>query len=267
MGVFLYPPPPNYAVIITEDKGGIVDQYQDAATRYKAEGRRVEIRGRCRSACTLALTVPNVCVGPGAVVAWHHAYEKYTHKIRPEVTSSMLKNLPSAIRNRLDGKIQEDYTPATTLDYSQLLSLGIPDCDSNPDKINNVKTTITFNYQAMKPQENTANQVVSLEEKKRIEWEKYWSWANSVSASQFGQVNIKHFCFDNTECSNNIYYWDKESNYVTAIEYVQDHKVVRRKVCRAEEADAEEMICTDWLTEKSIKYEYDLLSGRYEKVS
>jgi hypothetical protein len=267
MGIFLYSPPPGYAVVINEDRGGIVQAYQDAAARYTAEGRKVEIRGSCRSACTLALTVPNVCVASGAVVAWHHAYEPTSKKIRPEVTSSMLKKLPPAIRSRIDGKIQENYTPEATLDYSQLLSLGVPDCDSNPYKTKTVKADIAFNYQAMKPHENIANQVLSFEEQKKNEWDKYWFWANSVSASQFGMVNIKHFCFDNNECSNNIYYWDKESNYVTAIEYVQDHRVIRRKVCRAAEADAEEMICTDWLTEKSIKYEYDLLSGKYEKVS
>lgn len=267
MGVFLYPPPPGFAVVITEDKGGIVQAYQDAATLYTSQGRRVEIRGHCRSACTLALTVPNVCVGRGAVVAWHHAYEKYTGRLRPEVTNSMLKNLPPAIKSHIDGKIQQNYTPETTLDYSQLVRLGIQDCDTNPYKINNVRAAIAYNYQAMNPQDNNTNQLLSFEEKKKIEWEKYWNWANSISASQFGRVHTEHFCFDNTECSNNIYYWDKETNYVTAIEYVRDHRVVGRKICRAAEADADEMICTDWLTEKSIKYEYDLLSGRYEKSS
>ena len=267
MGAFLYPPPSGCAVVITEDSGGIVEQYEEAANRYKIEGRRVEIRGSCRSACTLALTVPNICVSKNAEVAWHQAYEKYSLKPRPDVTRRMLINLPLKIRNQLNGKIQENYTTEATLKYTQLLALGIPDCDANPYQVTKVKADVAYNYQAMKPEVSSINQVLSFEQQKNIDWEKYLSWAKSASISQFGRLNSKHICFDNNECSNNIYYWDKQNNYVTVIESIKDHRVTGRKVCRAEEADADEMTCTDWMTEKPIKYEYDLLSGRYEKVS
>jgi hypothetical protein len=179
----------------------------------------------------------------------------------------MLINLSSAIRSHIEGKIQENYTAAATLDYSQLIALGIPDCDSKPYKTNNVMAEVAYNYQEIKRQDSSFSQVLSFEEQKNIEWDNYWNWANSMSASQFGQVNIKHFCFHNNECSNNIYYWDKDGNYVTAIEYVRDRRIIRRKVCRAVEANADQMVCTDWLTEEPIRYEYDLLSGKYERSS
>jgi hypothetical protein len=127
---FLYPPPDiRQPVVIFEDSGGMVADYERAAVRYRLEKRRVEIRGSCRSACTLALSVPNVCVGKNAVVKWHHAYGLYTHEPRYDVTRTMLSQLPMRVRYQLEGKISVDYNPNATLDYKQLVALGIADCD------------------------------------------------------------------------------------------------------------------------------------------
>ena len=99
MSPFLYPPPDiKQPVVIYNDGGGLVTKYFEQAYRYKMEGRRVEIRGSCRSACILALSVPNVCVSPAAEVKAHNAYEKYTGVRRPDVTEEMLAELPNNIR-------------------------------------------------------------------------------------------------------------------------------------------------------------------------
>ena len=128
---FLYPPPDiRQPVIIREDGGGEVTQYMAKAFEYKIEGRRVEIRGSCRSACLLALSVPKVCVTEGAVVKAHHAYESATGSLRPDVTNKMLAELPSNIRQELDGKIQRNYTADSTLTYDELRKLNVPDCNS-----------------------------------------------------------------------------------------------------------------------------------------
>lgn len=130
MSPFLAPPPSiNQPVVIYNDGGGLVDRYIAQAHQYNIEGRRVEIRGSCRSACLLALSVKNVCVGQAAQVKAHHAYEKSSGITRPDVTETMLVELPLNIRRRLDGKIQENYTAAATLEYSDLRKLNIPDCD------------------------------------------------------------------------------------------------------------------------------------------
>lgn len=73
---FLYAPPNiSEPVVITNDGGGLVEHYAQIAIEYGLEKRRVEIRGSYRSACSLALGIPTVCVGPGAQVMFHHAYE------------------------------------------------------------------------------------------------------------------------------------------------------------------------------------------------
>jgi hypothetical protein len=130
MSPFLYPPPDiRQPVIIREDGGGLVDKYIEQAHQYALQGRRVEIRGSCRSACLLALSVPKVCVVPGARVMAHHAYELDSGKIRIDITNQMLAELPVNIKNRLEGRITVDYSPESTLVYSDLRRLGIPDCD------------------------------------------------------------------------------------------------------------------------------------------
>jgi hypothetical protein len=129
MGAFLSPPPEVAAIVIRNDSGGVVESYKNAARRYAREHRRIEIRGSCRSACTLALAVPTTCVGPGAVLKWHHAYNPATGAVVLSVTKEMLSMTPVKIRQAVAPYIDVDYTDGATLNYSQLVSLGVPDCD------------------------------------------------------------------------------------------------------------------------------------------
>lgn len=130
MGDFTAPPPNNAPVAIYEDGGGLVTKYQQMAWQYRMEGRKVKILGSCRSACVLALSVPNVCVGRNAVVKAHQAYERDTGVRRPDVTAMMMDGLPTKVRQRLEPNITTNYNPKTTLDYDDLVSLGIKPCDT-----------------------------------------------------------------------------------------------------------------------------------------
>lgn len=126
---FIMPPPDvRQPVIIREDGGGDVSEYEWALNKYNAERRRVEIRGSCRSACTLALGVRTVCVAPGAVVKFHHAYEKATGVVRSDVTDRMMSYMPYRIRMRVEGKITKQYNEQTILDYNDLIALGVKPC-------------------------------------------------------------------------------------------------------------------------------------------
>lgn len=130
MGDFTAPPPNTAPVSIYEDGGGLVKKYQEMALQYRLEGRKVKILGSCRSACVLALSVPNVCVGPGAVVKAHMAYEADTGVARPDITAQMLNSLPDRVRQHLEANIQRNYNPRTTLHYADLVSLGVKPCDN-----------------------------------------------------------------------------------------------------------------------------------------
>ena len=127
---FLDMPPMPAPIVITDDRGGDVGEYSYAARLYKRQNRRVEIRGSCRSACLLALSVPNVCVTTNSVVKAHHAYEKAMGAIRYDITKQMLDTLPAAIQRALNGKIEKHYSVQATLGYFQLRLLGIRDCSA-----------------------------------------------------------------------------------------------------------------------------------------
>lgn len=59
------------AIIVHDDRGGLVGDYLQRVTRYRNGGLRVVIEGECASACTLLLSVPNHCVGPRARLGFH----------------------------------------------------------------------------------------------------------------------------------------------------------------------------------------------------
>lgn len=129
MPIDLPPPPP--AIVITEDGGGTVTKYEAMVDRYSAENREVRIMGSCRSACILYLGASNVCVGPNAVVKAHEAYEPYSNRNRPDVTAEMMNRIPARISARLAPYITEHYNKMTTLNYSQLVELGVRPCGSD----------------------------------------------------------------------------------------------------------------------------------------
>ena len=261
MGAFFPPPPPPYAVVITHDIGGFVNQYEEAVARYNLEGRRVEIRGQCRSACTLALAVNNVCVGPGAVVAWHEAYEEFSRRIRHDVTERMLSSLPYAIKAHLDGKIKTSYTEAATLNYYQLLSLGIADCNNLPAPTKSVRADVRYNKTNIAPpaQPNVIEQKLS-------EWSQYFNWAENESRRQFGKTNTRKYRYKSGAVSTNIYYEDKSGNYVTAAEYSLNGEVFERKICREGPTETKTMECTDWMTNEKTRVVLDPATKVYQEA-
>jgi hypothetical protein len=123
------PPPP--AIVITNDGGGIVKQYKKLVDLYSMENRQVRIMGSCRSACILYLGAKNVCVGPNAIIKAHMAYEPVSGMSRPDVTSEMMDMIPYSVSSRLSPYITVNYNEKTTLNYNQLVELGIKKCKSD----------------------------------------------------------------------------------------------------------------------------------------
>ena len=64
---YLYPPPGDAPVVVVKDVGGYVDQYDRQTALYFQTNREVRLH-ECRSACTLALALPNVCVYPDSLL-------------------------------------------------------------------------------------------------------------------------------------------------------------------------------------------------------
>ncbi|MCW2317877.1 hypothetical protein M2322_003442 [Rhodoblastus acidophilus] len=120
---YLHPPPGDVPVIVTKDVGGYVNEYAEITRLYAETGREVRLH-ECRSACTLALSLPNVCVYPDSLLKFHKAYNPLTKVANDEVSDQLMASYPAAVRERL-GDLTRDYKVLTG---SELIRLGIRDC-------------------------------------------------------------------------------------------------------------------------------------------
>ena len=76
-------------IVIMNNKGGNVMQAISRRDKLAASGRPVEVRGYCRSACTIYITLPNACLGPGATVGFHAPRIPGTQIVPPIVDEMM----------------------------------------------------------------------------------------------------------------------------------------------------------------------------------
>lgn len=121
---YLAPPPMPAPVIVMKDVGGFVDKYQSQTALYRASDREVRLH-ECRSACTLALSLPNVCVYPDSTLKFHQAYDPRNHQSDLNVSRQLFNSYPAAVRARL-GALTRDYK---VLRGSELIALGVRDCN------------------------------------------------------------------------------------------------------------------------------------------
>ena len=111
-------------VIVMKDVGGLVADYQSQTAIYRASEREVRLH-ECRSACTMALGLPNVCVYPGSTLKFHFAYDPRNHQTNPQVSQQLFDSYPAPVRARL-GTLTRNYK---VLSGSELITLGIRDCN------------------------------------------------------------------------------------------------------------------------------------------
>jgi hypothetical protein len=122
---YLTPPPGDAPVVVYKDVGGYVDQYDRMTAFYAQTNREVRLH-ECRSACTLALSLPNVCVYPDSLLKFHKAYNPETREANNQVSDALMAAYPSAIRQRL-GELTRNYKVLTG---SELIRLGVRDCNA-----------------------------------------------------------------------------------------------------------------------------------------
>lgn len=120
---YLAPPPMPAPVVVHKDVGGLVTDYQAQTAVYRATGREVRLH-ECRSACTLALALPNVCVYPDSILKFHQAFDPRTRQADETVSQQLFDSYPAAVRARLGG-LTRDYR---ILRGSELIALGIRSC-------------------------------------------------------------------------------------------------------------------------------------------
>jgi len=123
---YLSPPPSPAPVIVYKDVGGLVSDYEAQTEAYRRENREVRLH-ECRSACTLALSLPNVCVYPDAKVKFHQAYNANTREVDLGVSARLFNSYPAAVQGRL-GYLTREYR---VLSGTELIALGMRNCNGN----------------------------------------------------------------------------------------------------------------------------------------
>jgi hypothetical protein len=73
-------------------------QFQSVIQQYNASGERFRIDAHCQSACTMFLSIRNVCITPGATLLFHAGGSMQKGIISPAYTQQMLGTYNAALR-------------------------------------------------------------------------------------------------------------------------------------------------------------------------
>jgi hypothetical protein len=103
-------------------------QFQEAVRQYSASGERFRIDTHCPSACTMFLSVRNVCIAPGASLAFHAGGNRQ-RGINPEYTAKMLNTYRPALKRYLVSNRIMETLDFTTISGQEMISrFGYPAC-------------------------------------------------------------------------------------------------------------------------------------------
>ncbi|MFO1118111.1 MAG: hypothetical protein U1E28_20780 [Beijerinckiaceae bacterium] len=135
---YLEPPPMPAPVVVMKDVGGLVTDYQARTELYRLQNREVKLH-ECRSACTLALSLPNVCVYPDSTLKFHQAYNDITKEVDHGVSAQLWSSYPQSVRDKL-GTLTRQYK---VLRGAELIAAGVRNCNapSKPPEIMIAKAT------------------------------------------------------------------------------------------------------------------------------
>jgi hypothetical protein len=123
---YLSPPPGPAPVVVYKDVGGLVSDYEAQTEQYRRENREVRLH-ECRSACTLALSLPNVCVYPDSQIKFHQAYNAITRETDMGISAKLFASYPAAVQQRL-GYLTREYR---VLRGAELIALGMRNCNGD----------------------------------------------------------------------------------------------------------------------------------------
>lgn len=112
----------NGRIFVNNDRGGNVMDMVQTRSRLENSGKPVWIRGYCRSACTMLITMRNACLYPRAEVGFHAPRIPNTTIIPPIVDQIMGNTYRGGIRDRWYGGWNRslDMTVITAAEYVRL---------------------------------------------------------------------------------------------------------------------------------------------------
>ncbi|HEY3790397.1 MAG TPA: hypothetical protein VGM09_01095 [Bradyrhizobium sp.] len=107
----------------------VFDQFLSVIQQYNASGERFRIDSHCQSACTMFLSIRNVCVAPGATLLFHAGGSRGKGIVSAYYTQQMLNTYNAALRRYVtDNHFMEtfDFHP---ISGSEIIKrFGYPAC-------------------------------------------------------------------------------------------------------------------------------------------
>ena len=118
-------------MIVTSDRGGYLAARSDEINRMRAIGQRVELRGTCLSACTMYLSLPNICVAPNAVFGFHGPSKSGTPLPQRDFdywSGVMAANYSEPLRSWFMTEARYMINGYYQMSGAQLIAMGYPRC-------------------------------------------------------------------------------------------------------------------------------------------
>jgi len=84
-------------------------QFLAVIQQYNASGGRFRIDAHCQSACTMFVSIRNVCIAPGATLLFHAGGSMQKGIINPSTTQQMLSTYNAALRQYVTDKPFHGY--------------------------------------------------------------------------------------------------------------------------------------------------------------
>jgi hypothetical protein len=103
-------------------------QFQSVIQQYNASGERFRIDSHCQSACTMFLSIRNVCVSPGAVLLFHAGGTRLKG-ISPGRTQQMLSTYNAALQQYVTANHFMDTLEFHSISGREIIKrFGYPAC-------------------------------------------------------------------------------------------------------------------------------------------
>jgi hypothetical protein len=104
-------------------------QFRSVIQQYNASGERFRIDAHCQSACTMFLSIRNVCVEPSAELLFHAGGDRLKGTISPSITGVMLGTYNAALRRYVTANHYMDTLEFHSISGSEIISrFGYPAC-------------------------------------------------------------------------------------------------------------------------------------------
>jgi hypothetical protein len=108
---------------------GEMPRFDAVVQQYNASGERFRIDGHCQSACTIFLSIKNVCIAPGATLLFHSGGDPKTNRVSEASTQHMLGAYNAALRQYVSDNHFMDTFAFHTISGREMVSrFGYPAC-------------------------------------------------------------------------------------------------------------------------------------------